>query len=409
MRSLAVWTTTAAVALLGVANAQTTDSAAPAAQSTSGDIQTAITAYAAYQNDVSELRAARIGNARRARNRARPRRAPQSRRPDPRLGRLRRIHRRAIASLRARRTRRRRLLRPRRGHLGAQRRSWLRARLARRQRSHPHAARLRQRRRRPHHQRRGPLSRNGLRPSASALGQWRRAATSRPRAARALARRCRRTASRPCPPIFRPASRWRRSASRPAPTRPSFGGRRFWDAAPRRRTSWKSPPPRSATNGASTPRAAKRSTAWPRSPRCKRSTPSSDHQSAASQLMSDPRSRDCIEMAQLQLYQCMSAARFRYENAFCLGQHGLRDIGLCIGAVALPDTSAMTPISAPSGRRNRGASVTPGVAAKPVRAHFAHMSAPDIGKTIDEIAEEFSLSFRLGRALRARARSRARA
>jgi hypothetical protein len=47
----------------------------------------------------------------------------------------------------------------------------------------------------------------------------------------------------------------------------------------------------------------------------------------------------------LQLYQCMSAARFRYENAFCLGQHGLRDIGTCIGAVAQPDTTAMTPVS----------------------------------------------------------------
>jgi hypothetical protein len=69
------------------------------------------------------------------------------------------------------------------------------------------------------------------------------------------------------------------------------------------------------------------------------------HTSAVSQLMHDQRSRDCLEMAQLQLYQCMSAARFRYENAFCLGQHGLRDVGLCIANVAQPDTSAMTPIS----------------------------------------------------------------
>jgi hypothetical protein len=60
MRSLAVWTTTAAVALFGVANAQT----APATETApSGDLQTAITAYAAYQNDVSELRAGTIGNA----------------------------------------------------------------------------------------------------------------------------------------------------------------------------------------------------------------------------------------------------------------------------------------------------------------------------------------------------------
>lgn len=75
------------------------------------------------------------------------------------------------------------------------------------------------------------------------------------------------------------------------------------------------------------------------------------NQSAVSRLISDPRSRDCLEMAQLQLYQCMSAARFRYENAFCLGQHGLRDVGMCIGAVAQPDTTAMTPI--PSGHGGR--------------------------------------------------------
>lgn len=68
------------------------------------------------------------------------------------------------------------------------------------------------------------------------------------------------------------------------------------------------------------------------------------HQTAVTQLMNDPRSRDCFEMAQLQLYQCMSAAHYRYENAFCLGAHGLRDVGLCIGAVAQPDTTAaLTP------------------------------------------------------------------
>lgn len=69
------------------------------------------------------------------------------------------------------------------------------------------------------------------------------------------------------------------------------------------------------------------------------------NQSAMSRLISDPRSRDCVEMAQLQLYQCMSAARFRYENAFCIGQHGLRDVGSCIGAVGEPSVVAMTPIN----------------------------------------------------------------
>ncbi|MBS0383874.1 MAG: hypothetical protein JSS00_00830, partial [Proteobacteria bacterium] len=65
MRSLAVWTTTAAVALLGVAAHAQTNSAAPAAAQTaapSGDLQTAIAGYARYQNDVTDLRAAQVSS-----------------------------------------------------------------------------------------------------------------------------------------------------------------------------------------------------------------------------------------------------------------------------------------------------------------------------------------------------------
>ncbi|MEZ6024255.1 MAG: hypothetical protein R3C16_12785 [Hyphomonadaceae bacterium] len=56
-------------------------------------------------------------------------------------------------------------------------------------------------------------------------------------------------------------------------------------------------------------------------------------------------------MAQLQLYQCMSATRFRYENAFCSALLALRDIGTC-EAVGTPEASAMTP--ATTGRARRG-------------------------------------------------------
>ena len=61
MRSLAVWTTTAAVALLGVANAQTPASTEAGASNV--DLQTAVTAYAAYQSDVSELRSSTMRDA----------------------------------------------------------------------------------------------------------------------------------------------------------------------------------------------------------------------------------------------------------------------------------------------------------------------------------------------------------
>jgi hypothetical protein len=62
MRSLAVWTTTAVVALLGVANAQT-PAATEAGATSNVDLQTAVTAYAAYQSDVSELRVSTMRDA----------------------------------------------------------------------------------------------------------------------------------------------------------------------------------------------------------------------------------------------------------------------------------------------------------------------------------------------------------
>jgi hypothetical protein len=64
------------------------------------------------------------------------------------------------------------------------------------------------------------------------------------------------------------------------------------------------------------------------------------------QLLSETRSQQCMAMSRLQLYQCMSAARFRYENAFCLSQHALRDVGQCISGVAQPGPAdGMTALS----------------------------------------------------------------
>ena len=137
----------------------------------------------------------------------------------------------------------------------------------------------------------------------------------------------------------------------------AFGGRRFWDAVSGSGDviqaasapvtyQWRLDAPRGEAVGRMLSIAALQSLGGTR-----------ENASAVSQLMLDPRSRDCLEMAQLQLYQCMSAARFRYENAFCLGQHALRDVGTCISTVARPDTSAMTPlpVSAPAGRSRRNA------------------------------------------------------
>jgi hypothetical protein len=59
-------------------------------------------------------------------------------------------------------------------------------------------------------------------------------------------------------------------------------------------------------------------------------------------LSEEPASRNCFELAQVQFYQCLSAARFRYENAFCLGEHALKDMGACIRDASVADQSAMS-------------------------------------------------------------------
>lgn len=64
-------------------------------------------------------------------------------------------------------------------------------------------------------------------------------------------------------------------------------------------------------------------------------------------LLSEDSTKNCLELAQVQFYQCMSAARFRYENAFCLGEHALKDMGACIRDAGLVDTAGMsTPVAA---------------------------------------------------------------
>jgi len=130
----------------------------------------------------------------------------------------------------------------------------------------------------------------------------------------------------------------------PASDPTAFGGRRFWDAlrggdvvevsstgtAPQ----WRANPTRSEALDRMAAVAALQAL-----------DAVDTNQSAVTRLIADPRSRDCIEMAQLQLYQCMSAARFRYENTFCMSEHALRDVGQCIGNVAQPDASAVTPVT----------------------------------------------------------------
>jgi hypothetical protein len=65
-------------------------------------------------------------------------------------------------------------------------------------------------------------------------------------------------------------------------------------------------------------------------------------------LLNDRPTRNCIEMAQAQFYQCVSAARFRYENALCLGEHALKDMGACIRDSAEVQDATTAAVLAPS-------------------------------------------------------------
>ena len=51
------------------------------------------------------------------------------------------------------------------------------------------------------------------------------------------------------------------------------------------------------------------------------------------------KSNRCLSMAKLTLDQCIAATRTPYEEAFCLGEHGLKDISTCVGWVAGPGNS----------------------------------------------------------------------
>ncbi|MGD9966994.1 MAG: hypothetical protein AB7T59_10765 [Hyphomonadaceae bacterium] len=348
MRSLAVWTTTAAVALLGVANAQTA-APAEAGATGNGELQTAVTAYAAYQSDVSELRAANVRDANAL---------------DAALDRVGRHNREELTrgwiayggNIAAQSPAFVQGVRDAAAYYGRDAVIWavtVDPSYARGLRGGQEATAM--------------LLSSASADSAriiSVADRYQEMAYSlqRQRWANAVApgqpariQRIRSLGREGSPDNAVPADVTSRLAVTPLSLSPAtdpsaYGGRRFWDAV---RGGDQ------VVEVASTPAAASWRVNATRGEALDRMSAvaalqaldaTTSHRSAIMQLVNDQRSNDCFEMAQLQLYQCMSAARFRYENAFCLGQHGLRDIGLCIGAVAQPDTTAMTPVAGHGGR-----------------------------------------------------------
>ncbi len=49
--------------------------------------------------------------------------------------------------------------------------------------------------------------------------------------------------------------------------------------------------------------------------------------------MNERSTSSCLNMAQLNLQQCVAAAHKQYEVPFCIGEHALTDVGECIGEV----------------------------------------------------------------------------
>lgn len=53
-------------------------------------------------------------------------------------------------------------------------------------------------------------------------------------------------------------------------------------------------------------------------------------------LMNEPKSAECLHLAKLNLFQCLSAAGPQYEDIYCLGQHAMADTGQCVVEATKP-------------------------------------------------------------------------
>jgi hypothetical protein len=50
-------------------------------------------------------------------------------------------------------------------------------------------------------------------------------------------------------------------------------------------------------------------------------------------LLDEPSTRTCMTMARLHFQQCVAASHFRYEDPFCIAEHGVKDVGDCFSKV----------------------------------------------------------------------------
>ena len=78
------------------------------------------------------------------------------------------------------------------------------------------------------------------------------------------------------------------------------------------------------------------------------------HAERVSALLGDAASAQCLKMARLNLYQCLSVAGPNYEDVFCLGRHAMMDTGRCVTQAsgwAAADQGISFPIARPAAPR----------------------------------------------------------
>ncbi len=78
-------------------------------------------------------------------------------------------------------------------------------------------------------------------------------------------------------------------------------------------------------------------------------------------ILADPTGNSCLNMAKLNLYQCLAVAKPHYEDVFCLGVHSLMDTGRCVmksAGVAEPAEPAKLTAVSPSPAKAKATSVS---------------------------------------------------
>ena len=64
-------------------------------------------------------------------------------------------------------------------------------------------------------------------------------------------------------------------------------------------------------------------------------------------LMDENVGAPCLNLAKLNLFQCLAVAKPHYEDVFCLGQHALMDTGECVSKTAGVVPANFTPTPEP--------------------------------------------------------------